>query len=99
MHDWTLVSIFFDWAAGQVILSLKDGGSSLVTIRAEGTSSLAIPQLNEWGPSVSVNEVRGPSKESGDMQALEIEMQSGDVIKVVATSFIFPPGVSAAPPH
>lgn len=99
MHDWTLVSIFFDWAASHVILSFKNSGSDLVTIRADGASNLTVPQLNEWGPSVSVNEVRGPLKENDAMQVLEIEMQSGDVIKVVATSFIFPPGVSAAPPH
>lgn len=91
MHDWTLLSISLDWKTANAVLSFRRSHAELVSVQAEGVSNLQIPQLNEWGPSVSVNEVRGPSTEVGGRQILEIEMQSGDIIKITATSFIFPP--------
>jgi hypothetical protein len=90
MHDWTLLSIFFDWGTGNAALAFRRSGSELVSVQAEGVSNLQVPRMNEWGKSVSVNEVRGPSKDVGGRQTLEIEMQSGDLIKITALSFIFP---------
>jgi hypothetical protein len=90
MHDWTLLSISFDWGTGNAVLTFRRSGSELVSVQAEGVSNLQVPRMNEWGKSVSVNEVRGPSKDVGGLQTLEIEMQSGDVIKITALSFIFP---------
>jgi hypothetical protein len=62
------------------------------SLQAEGVSHLEVPRLNPWGPSVSVNEVRGPTTNANESQAIEIEMQSGDVIKITAKSFAFPEG-------
>jgi hypothetical protein len=90
MHDWTLLSISLEWENGATVLSFRRNGPQLVSVRAEGVSNLVIPRLNEWGPSVSVNEVRGPEKDLAGQQTLEIEMQSGDVIKITAMSFAFP---------
>jgi hypothetical protein len=90
MHDWTLLSISLDWENGATVLSFRRNGPQLVSVRAEGVSNLVIPRLNEWGPSVSVNELRGPEKDPAGQQTLEIEMQSGDVIKITAMSFTFP---------
>jgi hypothetical protein len=90
MHDWTLLSISLDWENGATVLSFRRNGPQLVSVRAEGVSNLVIPRLNEWGPSVSVNELRGPEKDLAGQQTLEIEMQSGDVIKITAMSFTFP---------
>ena len=90
MHDWTLLSISLEWENGATVLSFRRNGLQLVSVRAEGVSKLVIPRMNEWGPSVSVNELRGPTKDPPGPQTLEIEMQSGDVIKITGTSFIFP---------
>jgi hypothetical protein len=90
MHDWTLISISFEWETGIAVLAFRRDGPQLVSVRAEGVSNLEVPRLNEWGPSVSVNEVRGPTNGLTGSQTLEIEMQSGDVIRITAISFTFP---------
>ena len=89
MHDWTLVSILFDWKSARVTLSLRKAGPELVSIIAEDVIELHVPQLREWGPSVSIDKVKNPIEMKG-RRKLEIEMQSGDVITIVASSFIFP---------
>jgi hypothetical protein len=40
-----------------------------------------------WGFSVSINEVRGPVATGDDFSVLEIELQSGDLIRIEAASF------------
>ena len=90
MHDWTLLSTAFDWKNGQVTLEFRKAGPALVSVVANGVSDIHVPQLNEWGPSVSVNTVEGTSDCGNGQQRLAIEMQSGDVITIVAASFILP---------
>jgi len=92
MHDWTLVEILFEWQAARVTLSFRQN-AGVSTIVAEGVSRLDVPHTNEWGPSVSVNRVRGPvhADDAGrGRRRLTIEMQSGDVITVLASSFVMP---------
>ena len=66
------------------------------TFTANGVSELHAPRLNDWGPSVSVNGVFGPSDGPSGRRELEVEMQSGDRIRIVAASFDFPPASDAA---
>ncbi len=89
MHDWTLTAIHFDWTAGCVTIELKNQSSKKVAVVADGVSTLVVPRLQEWGPSSSVNELRGPSDITGGKH-LFIEMQSGDVIEISARTFILP---------
>jgi hypothetical protein len=91
MHDWTLVSILFEWKSGGATLEFRTDASKSATLTAHGVSELHIPRLNEWGPSVSVSEVFGPTDRGSGRRELEIEMQSGDRIRIVAASFDFPP--------
>ena len=91
MHDWTLLSVLFEWNSGRVTISFKSHAGMEVLI-AHSVVDLHVSQLNEWGPSVSVNEVRGPFTTTTALQSLEIEMQSGDVLKVTAKSFEMPKG-------
>jgi hypothetical protein len=93
MHDWTLVSILFEWKSARVILEFRTGGSKSEKLMAHGVSELNAPRLNDWGPSVSVNKVAGPSDNASGRCELEIEMQSGDHIRIVARSFDFPQSV------
>ena len=90
MHDWTLVSILFEWKSARVILAFRTGGSKSEKLMAHGVSELHVPRLSDWGPSVSVNKVAGPSDNASGRRELEIEMQSGDHIQIVAKSFDFP---------
>ena len=89
MHDWTFLSALFEWADGRATLRLRSP-SGEKTIVASSVADLHVPQLNEWGPSVSVNKLKGPFPAEGGRQSIEIEMQSGDVIRIVASSFLLP---------
>jgi hypothetical protein len=95
MHDWTLVSILFEWKSGCVILEFRTDGSNSAKLTAHGVCELHVPRLSDWGPSVSVNEVFGPSDEPSGRRELEVEMQSGDRIRIVAASFDFPRAADA----
>ncbi len=93
MHDWTMLSILFEWKTASVTVSLQTPKSDVVEIIAREVSDLHVPQMKEWGPSVSVNQLRGPvSLEKGKFN-LEIEMQSGDVISIEASEFKFPQSI------
>jgi hypothetical protein len=86
MHDWTLLSISFAWKTGTVKLVFRDLSSNMVTLIGENVTSLRIPRIQEWGPSESVNEVTGPI-DVGSLKKLALEIQSGDVIEITASSF------------
>ena len=95
MHDWTLLSVHFEWKGGRVTLAFRTDGSKSVKLIAHDVFELHVPRLNEWGPSVSVNKVLGPSDGASGRRELEVEMQSGDRIRIVAASFDFPPPANA----
>ena len=107
MHDWTLVSVLFDWGSGNAVLEFRTSGSLTAKLVARGVADLHVPRLNEWGPSVSVNQVVGPSDSGTGRRALEIEMQSGDRKRISAAYFEFPqqanivepPVAASAGPH
>jgi len=83
LHDATLLEIRCEWKASQCLFSLSTshGNSELVF---EGVTDISIPHNNPWGPSVSVNETRKLPE-----SAYEIEMQSGDLIRITAKSWRF----------
>lgn len=95
MHDWTFLSVLFEWADCRATLRFRSPSGEEVIV-ANSVADLHAPQLNEWGPSVSVNKLRGPFPAKAGRQSIEIEMQSGDVISIVASSFIMPKGGSAS---
>lgn len=83
-HDWTLVDVVFEWARARVAVALIGPSSTRRVLLAEDVSSLDMPRKNPWGKSVSVNSVLIADVPGLDEQSLEIEMQSGDVIRVNA---------------
>lgn len=89
MHDWLLISVCYDWAEKQVLLILRDIDDNEVPLRAKNTCELQLTHRNPWGPSASINKIVGPTKEERG-QRLEIHMQSGDVITILASSFEMP---------
>jgi hypothetical protein len=87
MHDWTFRSAQYDWEEARAVFVFKGYKSTNILV-AQGVSDLHIPQMNEWGPSVSVNEATETDVGAGSKK-LTIEMQSGDTITVMAKSFSF----------
>ncbi|MET3915651.1 hypothetical protein ABID97_002433 [Variovorax sp. OAS795] len=91
LHDWTLVRVDFEWKSGQVTIELEDSTLTRRVLVAEAVQELRVPKMNEWGPSVSVNEVTEGEASSGHGKILNIEMQSGDVIRIVAEKIFLLP--------
>ena len=83
MHDWTLLSIAFDWRAGEVTLHLGSptGQSDLCAVDVR---DLRIPRARPWRPSASVNNVEGLNPLGDGLLRLAIEIPSGDVIEIIA---------------
>lgn len=84
MHDWVLVNILFLWEeGGRCRIEFRDSLSQNRYVNASGVSKLSVPRKEDWGPSVSVNETAGPTKK-GSSYFFNIEMQSGDMIELIA---------------
>jgi hypothetical protein len=83
LHDATLTDVHLDWLAGTCALLLSRT-SGQYELRFNGVSDLAIPRRQPWGPSVSINSLR---KDSSGL--FEIEMQSGDILRISASSWSF----------
>lgn len=90
MHDWTLVSLLVYWANGTVEITFKNELSKIVQVVATGVTDLHVPHREEWGPSVSVNEIDGPRLLKNGNFYLCLEIQSGDKIKLEANSISLP---------
>ena len=88
MHDWTLVSLLVNWKESSLIIKLLNNNSIPVDIVLEGIKSVSIPKWDEWGESVSINTVNVINDST--YKTMEIEMQSGDIIKVIAESINIP---------
>jgi hypothetical protein len=90
LHDATLVRLEFRWEDGCTTVYLRTGVPSFTEaqIVATGGWRIECPRLHPWGPSISVNEIRGPMNLPDEQGSrLEIEMQSGDVIVLEAEEF------------
>ena len=88
MHDATLVTIRFDWAARTCALEFAGAPSLLEPFAVElsNVSELVVPAIDAWGSSVSVLEVLDHGAGRYDFA-----MQSGDTIRVVAPNNSFKP--------
>jgi hypothetical protein len=91
MHDWTLLRLTVDWETGEAVLDLVWAGSP-AQLRAHEVREIRVPRAFPWGPSVSVNKVYGPTQGPDGASSFKIEMQSGDIIEIIAKSFDLPSG-------
>jgi hypothetical protein len=88
LHDATLVRVVLLWdEQAEAEMEFRVDGPKSISLKASGVTNLSCPHENPWGPSVSVNEVRGPVEVRGGLQRIEIEIQSGDTIAVEARTF------------
>jgi hypothetical protein len=79
-HDASLVSARMDWDPPTAALRVSPypGPSPHVFLVGWGVRSLVVPRLDEWGPSVSINDVTFEVHDG--LSHIEVEIQSGDVV-------------------
>lgn len=89
MHDWTLKSIEVTWQSGTVRLDLISSPGVAKCLTARDLIELVVPRRQEWGPSESIMSSNGPEPHD-DGQRLEILMQSGDSLLIIAREITMP---------
>ena len=83
LHDAVLESIEVRWDAGEADISLTRVPGGPLLLKARGLRRFVLSHEQEWGPSIYVNHATVASDERG-RAVMEIEMQSGDTISVIA---------------
>lgn len=79
LHDATLLAVHVSWEAGTCVADIQHGTLGRCVLTFSAVSHLTLPRKQSWGRSVSINSFSVPG--SGHY---EIEMQSGDLIKIEA---------------
>ncbi len=86
LHDASLKTIQYEWASHEIVvygqLSSKEPTNFVLTFNS--ATFLGVPQKNEWGPSVSINELETDGK-----FVFYIHMQSGDIISIKANEYTY----------
>lgn len=90
LHDATLESIELHWSSGEAFLRIRTGDPvhPQRVVLASAVRRVSYDRQMPWGASVSLNAVRGPAAAADGAFVLEIEMQSGDLIRIEAATFI-----------
>ncbi|MNM72052.1 hypothetical protein D3C81_837380 [compost metagenome] len=89
IHDATLSAIYVSWEAARRDIRLLPVGLPPHLLVFEGFTHIELPRRESWGPSSSINN-------STELQAgqFEIELQSGDTLRIEATHWAFRPEVA-----
>jgi hypothetical protein len=83
LHDATLSAICVSWDEARCDIQLRPVGMPPHVLVFEGFTNIELPRRGSWGPSSSVNSV---IERDGQF---EIELQSGDTIRVQAPRWGF----------
>lgn len=84
LHDAVLCAGHISWEAGRCDLRVQPVGASMHLLVFEGFTSLDFSNKKPWGPSCFINVVREPSP-----GFFELELQSGDVLRVQALHWAY----------
>jgi hypothetical protein len=87
LHDSVLERVNVQWEAAEATIDLTRVPGGPLTVTASGLRSLELSHEEEWGPSVFVNHATIKA-DGGGLAVLEIEMQSGDTIRLVADRLV-----------
>ena len=90
LHDAVLNDLRVEWEAGTAeirLVAVDDAAGHAVVLAAAGVRQVEVERRYPWGPSESVNSTSFESVEASDEVTLNIEMQSGDRIRVTATGW------------
>src|SRR4051812_16000640 len=90
LHDAVLAAAHVSWEAARCDLRVYPLGIHAHWLVFEGFTALEFPRHAPWGPSVSINCVREPQPGT-----FEIELQSGDVLRIAAACWSYHPEVAA----
>ena len=80
--------MIIDWEKSTLVIKFLNNNSLPVDIIFKSIKYINIPKWDEWGESVSVNKFN--LKNDATYKNIEIEMQSGDVINIIANDVIMP---------
>ena len=86
IHDAVLAAIYISWDAARCDLRLRPVGLPSHLLVFEGFTNIQLPRYESWGPSSSINASRQPGE-----GLFEIELQSGDTIRIEASRWTFCP--------
>ena len=89
IHDATLASVHVSYEAARCDLVLYVVGGAHRVLVFEGFHALTFPRRELWGRSHSINAGR-----QVDAQVYEVDLQSGDVLRVEADRWRFEPNCS-----
>lgn len=80
--------MIIDWKKSTLVIKFLNNNSLPVDIIFKSIKYINIPKWDEWGESVSVNKFN--LKNDATYKNIEIEMQSGDIINIIANDVIMP---------
>jgi hypothetical protein len=83
LHDATLIEVRLNWGDGTCVAEIDHRSLGRCVLGFSAVSHLTLPRKQSWGRSVSINSFSAPG--SGQY---EIEMQSGDLIRIEATEMV-----------
>ena len=86
LHDAVLAQIYISWEAARCDLHLCPVGLESHLLVFEGFTNIELPRRENWGPSSSILALAQPHR-----GLFEIELQSGDTIRVEASHWVFRP--------
>ncbi|GAB3367912.1 hypothetical protein GCM10027317_00760 [Massilia agri] len=86
LHDASLAAIYISWEAARCDLRLRPVGLPSHLLVFEGFTNIELPRRESWGPSSSVNSLAQLHE-----VLFEIELQSGDTIRIEASHWTFRP--------
>ncbi|WP_031569669.1 hypothetical protein [Rheinheimera texasensis] len=91
LHDAVLKTIVVDWSSAEIILSvsafvIKGEAAVHYLLSFSSVTMFECSRFNEWGASNSILDAKASGTE------FTIQMQSGDVIKIKAASYVFQSG-------
>jgi hypothetical protein len=90
LHDASLAAIHISWAAARCDLRLRPVSLPSHLLVFDGFTNIELPRRESWGPSSSVNSLAQPRE-----GLFEIELQSGDTIRIEAAHWAFRPDKSS----
>lgn len=86
LHDALLAAIYIRWEDARCDLRLRPVGLPSHLLVFEGFTNIELPRRESWGQSSSVNSLMQPHE-----GLFEIELQSGDTIRIEASDWAFRP--------
>lgn len=88
IHDATVSAVCINWKAARCDIRLLPVGLPPHMLVFEGFTHIELPRRESWGPSSSVNS-------STELKAghFEIELQSGDTLRIEAANWAYGPEV------